>query len=104
MEERLICNSVQDDDHQYLGTACWVFIGYRDKAGYGHITIRSPLRANPFKQWAHRVAWVVFRCEEIPPGYQLDHLCNYESCINPGHMEPVTKAENIRRRDERRAA
>lgn len=28
---------------------------------------------------------------------QLDHLCENPACINPEHLEPVTKAENMRR-------
>ena len=104
MEERLLRNSVLSFEHFYLGTPCWEFIGYRDPKGYGQVTVRSPTRANPFKEWAHRLAWRVFRGEDIPDDMQLDHLCGYEPCINPGHMEPVTNEENTRRRDMRAAA
>ncbi|RYF11406.1 MAG: HNH endonuclease, partial [Oxalobacteraceae bacterium] len=33
----------------------------------------------------------------IPDGLTLDHLCENKICINPAHLEPVTRAENARR-------
>lgn len=37
----------------------------------------------------------------IPSGMDLDHLCCRPECVNPAHMEPVTKAENIARNARR---
>lgn len=34
----------------------------------------------------------------VPDGLQIDHLCQVKHCVNPDHMEPVTAAENMRRR------
>ena len=39
----------------------------------------------------------------IPDGLVLDHLCRNPPCVNPGHMEPVPHAENIRRGYEAKA-
>lgn len=33
----------------------------------------------------------------MPEGLELDHLCRVRCCCNPSHLEPVTRAENIRR-------
>jgi HNH endonuclease len=30
----------------------------------------------------------------IPPGLEIDHLCRNTICVNPVHLEPVTRAEN----------
>lgn len=27
----------------------------------------------------------------------MDHLCRRPSCVNPEHLEPVTRSENLRR-------
>ena len=35
---------------------------------------------------------------EIPAGLELDHLCCVALCVNPYHKDPVTHAENMRRR------
>lgn len=33
----------------------------------------------------------------IPSGMEIDHLCKNVKCVNPEHLEAVTKLENIRR-------
>lgn len=35
---------------------------------------------------------------DIPAGLALDHLCKIPRCVNPDHLEPVTYAENMRRK------
>lgn len=33
----------------------------------------------------------------IPGGMTLDHLCKNKLCVNPEHLEVVTRGENLRR-------
>lgn len=33
----------------------------------------------------------------IPAGKELDHLCRNPICVNPRHLEPVTRRENVLR-------
>ena len=40
----------------------------------------------------------------IPESYEIDHLCAVPACCEPEHLEAVTTAENIRRRDGRKRA
>ncbi|TAM22401.1 MAG: HNH endonuclease [Nevskiaceae bacterium] len=35
----------------------------------------------------------------IPVGFEIDHLCAVRACVNVSHLELVSHAENIRRRD-----
>lgn len=48
------------------------------------------------KEPAHRV---VYRLHGgvIPEGYEVDHLCKVRHCVNPEHLEAVTKYENMMR-------
>jgi hypothetical protein len=34
---------------------------------------------------------------DIPEGMDLDHLCRNRLCVNPDHLEPVTRRENLLR-------
>lgn len=73
----------------HLGS-CWIWIAGRDSHGYGHFLFEGKVRG------AHRVAyqWLV---GPIPPGLELDHLCRVPACVNPAHLEPVTRRENYMR-------
>lgn len=50
----------------------------------------------------HRIAYTVL-VEAIPEGLTLDHVkargCTSTLCCNPAHLEPVSMAEQVRRRD-----
>ena len=72
---------------------CWEWLGWKDARGYGKATSDIKPRA---KDWAHRVAYRLF-VGPIPDGLPLDHTCRNVSCVRPEHLEPVTRAENIRR-------
>lgn len=69
---------------------CWNWTGRLDAWGYGRLGRRG----------AHRASYIE-RVGPIPEGLVLDHLCNNPRCINPDHLEPVTDAENHRRKAER---
>lgn len=73
---------------------CWLWTGKIDRRGYGK-TNRGRL--------AHRVAYEL-SVGPIPDGLQIDHVvargCTNHNCVNPAHLEPVTNAENMRRRSE----
>jgi hypothetical protein len=49
---------------------------------------------------AHRWAYEHF-IGPIPAGLEIDHLCRVRHCVNPAHLEPVTKSENRRRQPQR---
>ena len=77
----------------YDTDACWPWTGAIDTHGYG--SYRWSLR--PLHRCsAHRIAFILQR-GAVPAGLELDHLCRNRSCCNPGHLEPVTHSENMRR-------
>jgi hypothetical protein len=45
-------------------------------------------------QVVHRVLYE-FLNGPIPHGMESDHLCRHRWCVNPSHIEAVTKRENI---------
>lgn len=44
----------------------------------------------------HRYAYELM-VGPIPDGLEIDHLCRNQICVNPEHLEPVTREENLRR-------
>lgn len=73
-------------------TGCWVWVGHK-RDGYGVFSYggRGGVRIN-----AHRYAYQEI-IGEIPNGLVLDHLCRQRDCVNPDHLEPVTRKENVLR-------
>lgn len=76
-------------------TGCWLWSGCSTKKGYGMIAVPKP-NGKPFGTGAHRVFFVAAR-GAIPDGLTLDHLCMIKLCVNPDHLEIVTRGENTRR-------
>lgn len=72
---------------------CWAWNGMKSPEGeynYGRFIHFEVNRA------AHTLAYRDFG-GKIPAGYDIDHLCRNPSCVNPKHLEPVTRRENVRR-------
>jgi hypothetical protein len=81
---------------------CWTWLGQTNQWGYGHF--RRTLAPGLYQTVkAHRFAYELV-VGPIPSGLTLDHLCGNQSCIRPEHLEPVTNAENLRRRHARQRA
>lgn len=72
---------------------CHEWTGARSTNGYGHLWV-NPLRTT-IK--AHRIAYVLATGLTLSPADDLDHLCRNRACVNPGHLEPVGRKENLAR-------
>lgn len=72
---------------------CWRWIGSHGEQGYGQLRVGEGV-GRLVK--AHRLSYAL-NVGRIPEGREIDHLCRVTSCVNPGHLEPVTHQENIRR-------
>ena len=67
---------------------CWIWQrGLNPVSGYGQTSSG---------EYAHRMMYRKHE-GEIPEGMQIDHLCRVKACINPDHLEVVTRSENARR-------
>lgn len=71
---------------------CWLWDGCVDRGGYGEVGYESR------KVMVHRLVYELL-VGNIPEKYEIDHLCKVRNCINPDHLEAVTRAENCRRSD-----
>lgn len=72
-------------------TGCWLWTGALVR-GYGRVGIPATRRTMP----AHRYYWERVN-GPVPDGLEMDHLCRVRACVNPDHLEPVTRSENMRR-------
>lgn len=66
---------------------CWSWTAALAGGGYG--TFRVDGRNVPAHRWAYE-----FLRAAIPPRLDLDHLCRNRRCVNPWHLEPVTRSVN----------
>lgn len=74
---------------------CWLWTGTRTAGGYGKVSVNG--RATPVHRWVYEEM-----VAPIPAGLDLDHLCRVRACVNPAHLEPVTRSVNISRGVTRR--
>lgn len=74
---------IQSDD-------CLLWKGKPSAQGYGQVWHEGK------QHGAHRVAYMLL-VGPIPDGYEVDHTCRVRMCINPAHLEAVTKEVNRQR-------
>jgi hypothetical protein len=69
---------------------CWVWTARARGEGYGKFDTGKK------HDFAHRLSYELL-CGPIPEGLELDHLCRNRLCLNPKHLEPVTRRVNLLR-------
>ena len=85
VRERIAFYSVRDPE-----TGCLLWTGSLDDKGYGLIWDGKRLRG------AHIVSYEQVN-GPVPEGYELHHRCEVPACIEPNHLEPVTRSEHMDR-------
>lgn len=75
---------------------CWIWQGCCNKDGYGRCKASSHLG----EVQAHRYFYKKHK-GKIPRKYEVDHLCETTTCVNPEHLDAVTNKEHQKRTHER---
>jgi hypothetical protein len=76
--------------YRVVRSGCWEWQAGHVPAGYGRFYWGGR------QGYAHRFSHEAF-VGPIPPGFDVDHLCRNPRCVNPEHLEAVTRRENLRR-------
>lgn len=87
---------------EVLRSGCHFWAGTRSR-GRGNRKWYGTFWFDGARWRAHRFAdEVLGRRGPLPEGYHRDHTCEFSLCVNPEHIERVTREENERRKQERR--
>lgn len=71
-------------------SGCWIWTGFRHLSGHAYTKWQGRVIG------VHRMAYFLL-VGPLKEGLVLDHLCSTNACVNPKHLEPVSRSENTRR-------
>lgn len=82
--KRCDADNVMDWVEAIPEAGCWVWLGSMNKTGYG--TAKGTL--------AHRAIYEML-VGPVEKGMDVMHLCHNRLCVNPAHLEPGTRKQNV---------
>ena len=81
---------VEGEHYRIDENGCWIWCKYATPGGYGYASLNGRC------DYVHRHSYRTHR-GPIPEGTEIDHRCRVRLCMNPDHLEAVTRGENQRR-------
>jgi len=85
--EQRFLKKVDKSGPLWNGTHCWLWTSGLSTNGYGQFTLLGKT------QVAHKISYCWAK-GAVPMGLELDHLCRNPICVNPDHLEAVTRQTN----------
>ena len=92
----LTCETIERNTIPEPNCGCWLWTGETNNKGYGRISRGNNRYGLRERFLAHRVSYELVN-GQVPEDMDLDHLCRVRLCVNPSHLEPVSRSENNRR-------
>lgn len=90
------CSGKEPDESRFWrrvekSDGCWLWTGNKIKNGYGRFELSSgkPMLAHRFSFQLHGGT--------LEAGKELDHLCRTPACVNPTHLEQLTRQQHAKR-------
>lgn len=81
---------IEDRSVPEPNTGCWIWLLASQPKGYGVVRVGG--RTIP----AHRLAYNLCNVIPIPSCMDACHKCDTPSCVNPAHIFPGTRQDNMR--------
>jgi len=69
---------------------CWLWTKHKMPNGYARFWVDG------IQVYAHRFSFALMH-GQIAEGLTVDHACRVRHCVNPSHLEVVTRRENVLR-------
>lgn len=76
-------------DQGYESDQCWLWMGQRNKKGYGIVSRRGR------RVLAHRLAYALAN-GPVTNDAVIRHRCDNPPCVNPAHIQSGSQADNMR--------
>lgn len=93
MPERVVERVMKRWDEDENG--CW--ISRYAVGSHGYASVGWSNASVKGSELCHRVAWMAANPdEEIPDGFEVDHICRTRPCVRPDHLRLMTALENQR--------
>ena len=70
---------------------CWLWVGPTN-GGYGQLWYTTD-SGTPTTTTTHRVMYLSF-VGPIPDGFQVHHTCEVRRCVNPAHLQAISRQDH----------